>query len=257
MSLVIGIKCEDGSLVVASDTAMSLRAGDGADYVSLKAEKVFCQERHIFAIAGAVWINQKIRTLEQKIFSKDASFSEENFESFLEGIGRIIKEDVELRLNAGLESGDEIKNSISVNALIAYRDAETKKNKIWIVDNSLKGRYVEEKFVVFSDKDLAYMPLKEFEGYRIGIDEGKLLAFKAIKDTMGLSPVFIAEPIDIVTMDKDGNITRLKEEEVKKIENAYFKMKDESYGLLLRVSNAAKESLREEDKSGTRRKERS
>ena len=257
MSLVIGIKCDDGGLVIASDTAMSLRSGDGADYVSLKANKIFCEGNYILAVAGAVWINQKIRKLSQEIFSKDANFTEESFKSFLEEIGRVIKDDVELRLNGGLESGEEIKNSIVINALVAYKDRETGENRIWITDNSLKGRYVEEKFVVFSDKDFAYMPLKEFEDYKIGIGEGKLLSFKAVKDTIRLSPVFIAEPIDIVTMDKEGNIMKLDGEEIGKIEKAYLKMREESYNALLRVSNSAKTNLREEDTKGVSKKDKS
>ncbi len=256
MSLVVGIKCDDGSLVIASDTAMSLRAGDGADYVSLSTNKIFCEKDYIFAVAGAVWINQKVRKLSYEIFSKDADFSEEGFKSFLDGIGRIIKEDVELRLNAGLESGEEIKNSVVLNTLVAYKDMDTDENRMWIADNSLKGRYVEEKFVVFSDKDLAYMPLKEFEDYEIWMDEGKLLAFKAIRDTIRLSPVFVAEPIDIATMDKEGNVSKLEGNEIEKIGKAYLKMREESYNALLRVSNPTKTNLREEGVNGALKKDK-
>ncbi|MGC8622525.1 MAG: hypothetical protein ACP5SJ_00195 [Candidatus Micrarchaeia archaeon] len=236
MSLVIGIKCDDGSIVVASDTAMSLR-GDSADYVSVKLEKIYCEGDYILAMAGAVWLNQKVRRLAKEIFKDRTDFTQDMFRDFLDGTGEIIKEDILLRLSKGLESEEEIKNSIAIDVLIAYRDREKGENKIWVEDNTLRGRYVEEKFVVFSGNDLAYMPLKEFEESEIGVQEGKLLAFKAVKDTMRLSSSFVAEPIDIVVLDNEGKISRLEKNEIQNIAKAYDKMRIELYGLLRTAAN--------------------
>ncbi|MCL4373432.1 MAG: hypothetical protein M1360_00250 [Candidatus Marsarchaeota archaeon] len=242
MSIVIGLKCDDGSLVIASDTAMSLRSE--ASYVSLKAKKIYDEGNYVFAMSGGVWINQKIRNLAKDIFGSKPEFTGEMFEGFLTGIGDILYNDIKRRLSANIESRAEIKNSIVLDILMAYWDSKKGKNFIWVADNSLKGRFVDEKFIVLSYGDLAYMPLKEFEDVEIGIEEGKLIVFKAIKDTLRLSPEFIAEPIDIVAIDKGGNIKRLNEKEIALLESAYQKLRESTRAALLSLVSKDKGTSR-------------
>ncbi|MEM4064371.1 MAG: hypothetical protein QXR16_02800, partial [Candidatus Micrarchaeaceae archaeon] len=91
----------------------------------------------------------------------------------------------------------------------------------------------EEKFVVLAENDLAYAALKEYEDVDLTMKEGKLVVLKAIKDTMRLSPTFLAEPIDIYTISNQSRkITEVGDEELKRLTTAYERLRNGNVRLL-------------------------
>ncbi|MEM3227821.1 MAG: hypothetical protein QXR58_01500 [Candidatus Micrarchaeaceae archaeon] len=235
MSLIIALRCTDG-IVVASDTGMSLRShSDPTDYISVYTKKIYNNGRYIFAIAGTVWINQKVKELADAVFGKADAIGAEAFEELLSGMALILKNDIERRSSTGIENVEEVKNSIAINMLIAYVDSEGK-NRIWVADNYLKGRQVEEKFVVFAENDLAYMPLKEYEDKELTLKEGKLIAFKTIEDTIRACPMYLAGPIEIFTINKQGEINEISERERAQLEAAYETLRKRNFDLLSDVA---------------------
>ena len=257
MSLVIALKCIDG-IVVASDTGMSLRSNsDPSDYISVYAKKIYPGKEYVFALAGTVWINQKVKKLADEVFGMEDEVEEGSFKRFLEGMSEIIKNDIELRSGTGIEDPNMVKEGIAINALVAYVD-KNGKNVVWTVDNYLKGRYVDEKFVVFAENDLAYAPLKEYEDEGLTIAEGKLAVFKAIKDTIRLSPVFLAEPIEIYTINRgDRKIAEVSSGERELLEAAYKRIRIGSVELLRKVAADIPATSQHKDGETIRRKDTS
>ncbi|MEM4072225.1 MAG: hypothetical protein QXL63_02705 [Candidatus Micrarchaeaceae archaeon] len=230
--MVIALKCVDG-IVVASDTGMSLRSdADPSSYVSVYLKKIYPADKYILALAGTVWINQKIKKLADDVFGDAPEISESMFEQFLSGIADIIKKDIELRSSSGIQSIDAVKEDISIEIILAYVDSNGK-NAIWVADHYLRGRHAEEKFVVLAENDLAYAALKEYEDVDLTMKEGKLVVLKAIKDTMRLSPTFLAEPIDIYTISNQSRkITEVGDEELKRLTTAYERLRNGNVRLL-------------------------
>jgi 20S proteasome alpha/beta subunit len=242
MTLIIALICKDG-LVFASDGQATSPSSGGP--IRQRIKKIYCMEKILIGASGSVGTIQRCRDYI-KVYSHvianqglNATISEQ----LPDGKMRIIPIRDKIRQMVFEINKDELERHKAFHGkeegapmadiLITYYDRSEEKFRIWHVAPDGSEEFLDELgYGCTGIGDVfAYPLLKDYYNSDLGIEKGKLIAYRIIKDAIEIGAFGLGEPIDIWIMkrNKEGNeieIYNLKEEEVAALRDAYTVWKD-------------------------------
>lgn len=219
MSLAVVLSCEDG-MVLASD-GMDTIGGN----MKVGGKKIYEFDDYLFANSGDISFLQKIRAILGKHLAEGKLDSDRRDMIKNDIVKELAKGNSLLLEGLGKKSVDELDDDqkIRFDFFIAYR-TDDGKNSIWAYSDTLDDADIESKaYAIGSGSDAAYPLLKKYENVSMNIEEGKLLAYKVVMESIDAMFANIAEPVFIYTITEDG-AKQIDYEEMKRIDDAYRKL---------------------------------
>jgi len=231
MTLIIALKCRDGIVIASDGQATALSSGGP---VRQKIQKIFKLGPNIvFGASGSVGTMQKCRDI-----IKDYA------ENLSKGLDIKTREELRQRLFKVLKNEadrhkafhGESKGAPLADILIVLCEPE-EKYRIWHIAPDCADELLDELGYACTGigDTFAYTLLKNYYSNEMEIEKGKLVAYRVIRDAIGIGAYGLGEPVDIWIMKVvKGNteIKQLSENEMMALNDAYMVWKETEKAVL-------------------------
>lgn len=224
MTLVIALNCKDG-IVMASDGQATVGSAGGP--VRTPIQKIFKINNHVlFGASGNVGTIQRSLSVIKGLSSKlEREWDYELMEEVRRTLFGIYKNEIDRHRAFYKDTPQEdIRNAPISDVLLC---SLTKKQKmVWHIAPDCSDELLQDiGYACTGVGDVfAYTLLKNFNVKNNGVEEGKLIAYRVIKEAIEIGAYGLGEPIDVwIIQHKNGKtvIIQLSQEEIMALGDSY------------------------------------
>lgn len=248
MTLVIALSCKDGIVMASDGQATSLSSGGP---VKQKYRKIFRLNKHVLlGASGTIGIIQRCRdeisefigllsnkglnhTLKEE--KPDGKLQDIKIRDKIRGLIFSINKDERERHEAFYNTK---KQAPLADILLVIRDPKKERFRIWHVAPDGGEELLDELgYGCTGIGDVfAHALLKDYNIKEMDVEKGKPIAYRVIKEAIGIGAFGLGKPIDIWIM-KNNQISQLSKKEIMALEDTYQAWKETERGVFKKIYN--------------------
>ncbi|MDE1825752.1 MAG: hypothetical protein KGH77_01940 [Candidatus Micrarchaeota archaeon] len=239
MTLVTALKCKDGIVMASDGQATGNSAGGAIRYEMPKIHKI---GNALYGASGTIGMIQKSLDVVR-------SFSGELGSGITVDLRRSVR-------NALLDLSIEAQNTHRryygstegaplADIFICAKDGSGEQ-RIWHRGKDGNDEYLDGiGYGCTGGGDVfGYTMLKGIGVGRFGIEGGKLIAYKVIRNAIEVGAYGLGNPIDMWSMDEKGMIRRESKQDLEVIHAAYLRMSEEEAKLIKQLSSVMRNKVK-------------
>ena len=228
MTLIIALSCKNG-IVFASDSQATVTSSGGP--VRVESKKIYkINESTLFGASGSVGTIQKGLSIIQAIEDLKSDWNVTIMQDVRKQLFPIYKSEVERHVIFHKTLNPNRIPPLPIADIILTKVQEKEENIIWHIAPDCNDELLQDLgYGCTGNGDIfAHTLLKGFDIRNMEVEEGKLIAYNAIKLAIETGAFGLGEPIDIwsiIKKDKKTEVKNLSKDELMALKDTWFMWK--------------------------------